>query len=541
MRIRIVGKFRPPGIAPACDEDGYFHVNLNGEPIYSQKYLYVAGYYEGYAAVQNIEGWFHIDLSGRPLYSERYRWVGNFQEGVCIVEDEEGMFHIDTDGDPIYAEKYSYAGDFKEGYAVVQLDSGLYTHIDRNGKRIHSKELLDLDVYHKSYARAKDYKGWFHIDINGQTLYTQRYRMVEPFYNNRARVETYDGDILIITPDGHVVREVRKHDKCDILFRLAFHELSKRIMGYWETIIIHTATSLGIIEQLPSTSETISNNLGLVESYVNRLLRALAEIGLVKQEREKWTLTTKGLFLKQDHLYSLASLVYELKLTGLFHWMKLPTILRSEYKTESFYKNIYRDKRTSHMVHRYLTSYALIDYNVLIAYMNIPENATVVDVGGGTGTLLQMIAQTGVSSQMYIVEHPDIPIDIQEYDQKIRLIKADIMSGIDVDADVVIIARLLHNLDDESAINLLRRCRDMIKKKNGHIFVIEFIPHSNYEGAMLDIHLLVLHGGRERSLEEYAKIGEESGLQLIGYYHTDKNLHIASLLKFRIKEFSQVE
>ena len=64
--------------------------------------------------------------------------------------------------------------------------------------------VLDLDVFHKNFARARDGQGWHHIDIHGQPLYQDRYRNVEPFYNSQARVEGADGSLSVIGEAGEL-------------------------------------------------------------------------------------------------------------------------------------------------------------------------------------------------------------------------------------------------------------------------------------------------------------------------------------------------
>ena len=76
-------------------------------------------------------------------------------------------FHIDEDGTPAYSQRRRYAGDFKDGYAVVQRDDGRHSHIDPSGALVHGRWFLDLDVFHKNFARARDEQGWHHVDIHG--------------------------------------------------------------------------------------------------------------------------------------------------------------------------------------------------------------------------------------------------------------------------------------------------------------------------------------------------------------------------------------
>jgi hypothetical protein len=70
---------------------------------------------------------------------------------------------------------------------------------------LNGKRFIDLGVFHKGFATAKDTNGWYHIDIQGNEVYKQRYQIVEPFYNGFALVTDFDGNKLIINEKGEKV------------------------------------------------------------------------------------------------------------------------------------------------------------------------------------------------------------------------------------------------------------------------------------------------------------------------------------------------
>lgn len=199
-------KFHKEGLAAVADEAGWFHLKLNGEALYERRYTRTFGYYHGRAAVNEAGMWFHIDTDGQPVYQKRYAWCGNFQEEFCTVRKTDGLYcHIDREGEKIYGAYYQYAGDFKDGVACVHLINGTWQHIDSQGKLIHTMKYLDLGVFHKSFATARDAFGWMHIDRNGQPIYDARFHSVEPFYNGQALVETPAGKKMVINEQGVVV------------------------------------------------------------------------------------------------------------------------------------------------------------------------------------------------------------------------------------------------------------------------------------------------------------------------------------------------
>ena len=238
-RFRAVLPFHEPGLAPVEDETGAHHISSDGIPAYEERFLRTFGFYGGLSAVVAPAGWHHIRPDGSLLYGERYAWAGNFQGGRCAVRESSGNYlHLDTDGEPAYTERYRYAGDYREGSAVVQRDDGLSIHIDAEGRTVHETAWLDLDVFHKGFARARDRHGWTHIDRAGRSLYEDRYAMVEPFYNGQARVEGHNGRRLVIDEGGREVIELRRestskgqHSRLSSCRRTAHWSLLEDMLG----------------------------------------------------------------------------------------------------------------------------------------------------------------------------------------------------------------------------------------------------------------------------------------------------------------------
>src|SRR5258706_8434068 len=115
------------------------------------------------------------------LPSNHYR---NFQEGRCTVRRFADVYvHLRLNGTAPYKARYRYAGDYRDGIAAVQRADGQHTHLNLEGDLVHGIWFLDLGVFHKGYACARDEGGWHHIDVQGHALYLQRFAAVEPFYN----------------------------------------------------------------------------------------------------------------------------------------------------------------------------------------------------------------------------------------------------------------------------------------------------------------------------------------------------------------------
>jgi len=215
-RFGLVRDYHEPGLAPARDASGAFHIDVQGKPVYTCRFVEAWGFYDGLASVEEADrGWLHVRADGSPLYPERFDWCGNFQECRCAVRGTDGLYaHLDTNGCRVSIVGHLYAGDYREHAAVVRYtDDRLCGHVDTHGHPLHSRRFIDLDVFHKGYARARDSRGWFHVSRDGRDAYGERFANVEPFYNGTAFSETHSGDRVLITPDGAIVRVIVERTK----------------------------------------------------------------------------------------------------------------------------------------------------------------------------------------------------------------------------------------------------------------------------------------------------------------------------------------
>jgi hypothetical protein len=192
-RFDRVLPFHAPGLAPVRRGPDAWHIDATGSAAYEARFRQTFGFYGDLAAVEDELGWCHIPPTGVPVYVARYAWCGNFQDGRCAVRAHDGRyFHITPGGERVYAETWRYTGDY-----------------DERGRLFHERWFLDLDVFHKGFARARDVDGWHHVDREGRSVYERRFAMVEPFYNGQARVERFDGGLEVIDEVGGVVLELR--------------------------------------------------------------------------------------------------------------------------------------------------------------------------------------------------------------------------------------------------------------------------------------------------------------------------------------------
>jgi hypothetical protein len=506
-RFDDVLAFHEPGLAPVRTGDCAWHVRVDGSAAYGRRFLRTFGFYEGLAAVASTDGWHHIDASGVEAYPRRFEWCGNFQEARCAVRRDDGTYvHITASGEPVSAGSWRYVGDYRDGHAVVQASDGRSTHVDSDGKFTHGRWFLDLDVFHKGFARARDSDGWTHIDARGQAASRRRFANVEPFYNGQARVERPDGGLEVIDEAGSRLVELRPSQVS------AFQAASAALVGFWKTETIAAACRLRLVDALPATTAGVSRACSLPPDGATRLLDALAELGIVEEHAGRWHPTAAGAFLRFSDAQSLADAALEYAGPLRSSWAQLEVALRGDAGCQpSIFGAVASDPVRLPTHHRMLESYARHDYSDLVPHLPIRPGDEVLDAGGGTGALACLIrahfshARVTVGDLAEVVALPDT---------RRPAMVLDLFTRWPVVCDVIVLARVIHDWADEEAGRILANAR-LALRPGGRLAIIDFVrPDEGFRGALCDLHLLAVTGGRERRESEWRKLLQASGFEL---------------------------
>ena len=512
-RFDEVLAYHEPGLAPVRRGPEAWHVDTQGRAAYTRRFRRTFGFYEGRATVVDAEGWHHLLPDGMDLYPERYAWCGNYQGGRCTVRDAEGRYgYLDAEGLPVGPLRWRYAGDYREGMAVVQDDAGRSTHVDTRGQPIHGRGFLDLDVFHKGFARARDEEGWMHVDRTGQPAYARRFAMVEPFYNGQARVERFDGGLEVIDETGRTVVELRPARRSD------FASLSADLVGFWRTETIASAVKLDLFNVLPASTSEVALRCGLPPERAGRLLRALGELQLVHSEPGgTWGTTPRGDYLRTSHPLTLADAALEYAGPLRERWHGLTEALQTEsWQPGDIFREVATDVDRRHTHHRMLRSYALHDYAPLLHQLPISSGEVVVDAGGGTGALATLLSERHPGAEVVLLELPEV-VDAWRAAapaSRVRGVGVDLFEPWPLMADVVVLARVLHDWDNARATRLLGHVRAALRP-GGRVVVLEMLlDEQGHGGGLCDLHLLAVTGGQERTRRQFEHLFSQAGLRL---------------------------
>ncbi|MDQ8728330.1 methyltransferase [Bradyrhizobium sp. LHD-71] len=319
------------------------------------------------------------------------------------------------------------------------------------------------------------------------------------------------------------------------------------IGGHRVTATICAAVEVGVIDALaagPRAASDIAADCPAHEASIKRLLTALVGLGICGcVEGGQYQLTEMGAYLAQRSESSLGDWArFEGKML-VRPWIGLSDSVRTGRTSAEIagseggrYEEIRRDPQAASLFDAAMVSMTrLVARDVLAAY-NFGDAGRILDIGGGTGTLLIAILGAYPATIGCVLDLQRCEAGAWKAIADARLgpradfLAADFFVGLPSGFDTFLLKSVLHNWDDAHCAVLLANCRRALGR-SGRVLVIERLleqfqdaSSSHASTALNDLNMLRGPGGRERSEQAYRKLMTDAGLRVArvmpaGRYH----------------------
>ncbi len=286
---------------------------------------------------------------------------------------------------------------------------------------------------------------------------------------------------------------------------------------------IHVIADFGVADALdsePASAEELAERTGMNADALARILRLLSAYGLFAGDGGGYVHTADSRLLRSDHPYSLRSFA---RMIGTSSW-KAFTELAQPARTGR--PALGWQAMTAHFADHpdeaALFNEAMVDKaagvvpTVVQAYDFSPF-ATIVDVGGGRGHLLSAILERVVRATGVLFELPHVIADAAHASsERLQLVAGDFFVDPLPAADAYVLMEVLHDWSDEDAARILAAVRRAAAPGSRLLVVEVLVPHTPGpdHSKMLDIIMLAVTGGRERTSEEYERLLSNAGFKL---------------------------
>jgi hypothetical protein len=290
--------------------------------------------------------------------------------------------------------------------------------------------------------------------------------------------------------------------------------------GLYRTQLLYVLARFGIADRLaagPRTAAELADETGADADALFRVLRAVAALGVLSQDAddrfgptamsEALRPGTRGspharlLCYGEPWWWAACGGLYESVMTGEDAFARVHGVGLFEF--------LEAHPDGSAVFDAHMTAMTEAEADAVVPAVDWPEAGTVVDVGGGRGTLLAAVlrARPGLRGVLFDLPH------VVEHAAVGERVAGSFFESVPAGADLYLLKDILHDWDDERAAAILRTVRAAIPDAGRLRLIERAIPPGDAPapGKQVDITMLLVTGGRERTRAEYAALLDSGG------------------------------
>jgi hypothetical protein len=312
----------------------------------------------------------------------------------------------------------------------------------------------------------------------------------------------------------------------------ASEQIARLLTGNWMTQALYVVAKLGIpdlVKDGPRSADELAQATSTHGPSLYRLLRALASIGVfVESAGQRFGLTPLAECLRSDVPGSQRALAI---MNGEEFYQAWGDLLYSVQTGKPAFEEILemplfdflaRNAHKGHVFDEAMVSVHGRETAAMLDAYNFSGISVLADIGGGNGSLLQAVltrhrSLRGILYDLaHVVERARHSVQAAGLAERCQVIGGNFFQSVPAGADAYLLRHIIHDWDDAKATTILKNVHQAMGK-GGKLLLIEgVIPPGNDPSftKLLDLTMLVIPGGKERTEPEYQDLFARAGFQL---------------------------
>ena len=297
---------------------------------------------------------------------------------------------------------------------------------------------------------------------------------------------------------------------------------------------LYVAAKLGVADVLapgPLAAEAIADAVGARVSPLRRVLRALVAAGVFCElEDGRFAINDAAAALRggmRDIVVNFGEEMYR-SFGELLHTVRTGETAFDRVYGAPLFEYYAANPETEASAAARMLARTLPAAREFAASDVLRDSRIVVDVGGGTGTLVAEVLRQRSEIAGVLLERPGMLALAKKYlaeqgvADRCELVEGDFFSSVPAGGDVYVLKSVLHDWDDERSVAILRTCRAAMTDGARLVIVELTLPERMTASAqmlsatLLDLIMLAYAGGRERTEAEFEQLLDQASLRLAG-------------------------
>jgi hypothetical protein len=298
-------------------------------------------------------------------------------------------------------------------------------------------------------------------------------------------------------------------------------------MAHCLTRCLHVVADMAVADALddaPRTAAELAEATGANADALNRVLRLLASHGVFEARDGRWTHTDLSRLLRTDHPQSMRSFV---RMIGFPLYWKVWEDLEYTVRTGlsggdkvtpgGMWRWLGENPEASRIFDEAMTGKAHGQIAGVVASYDFSPFRTIADIGGGRGHLLQAVLAKALQANGVLFDLPHVVEQAAGIaSHRLRLQGGDFFTDALPTADAYLIMQVIHDWSDREAARILSAIRRAAAPGAKLLLIEAIIPDDARPSwiRLLDVHMMTLLTGRERTEAEFRELLRRAGFRL---------------------------
>lgn len=329
--------------------------------------------------------------------------------------------------------------------------------------------------------------------------------------------------------------------------------VNRLVEGFRTTALVAAAVRVGILDRLSDTPRPpgeLAGELGLDSEALARLLRGLTLLDVVQEHRDpgertsRFSIAPAGRLLRGSgggHLASYARLSQGQYVPA---WMSMESALRGRGVPFQvvFGETVWEHRRAwpgeGEVFDRWLEGSSAEVADRILDCVSL--HGTVADVGGGRGVFLSRALMRFPECRGVLAEQPHVLAQARTHLEacglldRCDLVSTDFFTAVPERCDAYLLKSVLHDWGDEDCERILRalhRCMPSGSRLHVVERILPRLAGDDPQTTWVDLHMMTVTGGRERTREDYEILLDQAGLALETCLPTGSPFAVMSAVK----------
>ena len=312
------------------------------------------------------------------------------------------------------------------------------------------------------------------------------------------------------------------------------------ISGFWISRAVYVIGKLGIPDLLQSGPKTAAELATATKTHAPslfRILRALVSVGVLNSaDGGRFAQTPLSETLVTDAPGSLRW--FAVSELGQEHYPAWGNVMHSVQTGEIAFDNFFgvdiwkyfqQNPEDAAVFNNSMSNVTAAANEAITSLYDFSQFGTIVDIGGGHGGLITSILKQNpqVKGVLFdaaeVIEGARPKIEAAGLADRLETVAGDFFKSVPAGGDGYIMKWIIHDWDDEKSNTILRNLRGRMQANSKLILVDSVVPETDepHFSKFIDLNMLVMTGGKERTEKEFAQLLNAAGFKLLRVIPTD--------------------